>query len=73
MLADLRAGAILCVCLPRVGGREAAAPQPMGTVGLLGAGAAASVLSQALMFSVLPLAGRMLAPAPASGRRAARR
>ena len=65
MLADLRAGAIRCVCLPGIGGREAAAPQPMRTIGLLGAGAAASLLSQALMFSVLPLAGRMLAPAPA--------
>jgi MFS family permease len=65
MLADLRAGAIRCVCLPGAGRREAAAPQPIRTIGLLGAGAAASLLSQALMFSVLPLAGRMLAPAPA--------
>jgi hypothetical protein len=65
MLADLRAGAIRCVCLPGAGGREAAVPQPMRTIGLLGAGAAASLLSQALMFTVLPLAGRMLAPAPA--------
>jgi hypothetical protein len=50
-----------CVCPPSVGGREAAAPQ---SIVLLGAGAAASVLSQALMFSLLPLVGRMLAPAP---------
>jgi hypothetical protein len=67
MFADLRAGAVRCICLPRVGSEEAAVPQPMRTIGLLGAGAAASVLSQALMFSVLPLAGRMLAPAPALG------
>jgi len=64
MLADFRAGAIRCVCLPRMGRQEAAAPQPMLTIGLLGVGAAASVLSQALMFSVLPLAGRWLAPSP---------
>src|SRR5215471_3802842 len=64
MFADFRAGAVNCVCPPAFGGPEAAASQPMRTIGLLGVGAAASVLSQALMFGMLPLAGHMLAPEP---------
>lgn len=62
-VSDFRAGAASCVCAP---GAAAVVRAPLSRreVGLLGAGAAASVLSQALMFSLLPLVGRMLAPAP---------
>ena len=56
-----RAGIAGCVCPPSFGG-EGHGSQPMRTVALLGAGASASVLSQALMFGLLPLAGEMLAP-----------
>lgn len=61
-VSDFRAGASNCVCPP--GTLSGAAPLGRRELGLLGVGAAASVLSQALMFSLLPLAGRMLAPSP---------
>jgi MFS family permease len=55
----IRAGAVACLCsLEELGivAREG--------VGLLAVGAAASALSQIAMFSLLPLAGHMLAPSP---------
>jgi hypothetical protein len=59
-----RAGVANCLCPPGTAGDPLAASAPFRTLALLSAGAAASVLSQALMFSLLPLAGQMLAPLP---------
>ena len=57
-----RAGAVDCVCPP--GSRPAGAGATTG-LGWLTVGAAASVLSQTLMYGLLPLAGAMHAPEPA--------
>lgn len=60
-----RAGIAGCICPPGTDAPDdVSRPRPARAVGLLAAGAAASVLSQALMFSLLPLAGKMLAPQP---------
>jgi hypothetical protein len=59
-----RAGMANCVCPPgSISGSRLVAGYR--EIGLLGAGAVASLLSQALMFSLLPLAGAVLAPVPA--------
>lgn len=55
----IRAGAVACLC--SLEGLGAGAGEG---VGLLAVGAAASALSQIAMFSLLPLAGYMLAPSP---------
>lgn len=62
--ASARAGAVDCVCPP---GSRLAGTGILGRAGLgwLTVGAAASVLSQTLMYGLLPLAGAMHAPEPA--------
>lgn len=64
-IASARAGAVDCICPP--GGRlvgPVAAGAARG-LGWLTVGAAASVLSQTLMYGLLPLAGGLYAPEPA--------
>ena len=58
--AGPRVGALACICPPDAA--VGAPPLGIREVAYLGAGATASLLSQAVMFSLLPLAGRMLAP-----------
>jgi hypothetical protein len=64
-IASARAGAVDCVCPP--GGQLAgvAAEGAARGLGWLTVGAAASVLSQTLMYGLLPLAGGLYAPEPA--------
>lgn len=54
----MRPGAVVCVCPPGAAGQTG----PKRNIGLLSIGAAASVLSQTLMFGLLPLAGAVYAP-----------
>lgn len=58
----MRPGAVVCVCPPgttAAGGSRETVPR---NIALLSVGAAASVLSQILMFGLLPLAGAVYAP-----------
>ena len=63
---SFRAGAVECICPPGQG-VETGPPLTGRALTLLGVGAAASVLSQTLMFGLLPLVGRMFAPETALG------
>ena len=61
-VAAERVGAANCLCPPDIAASGSSGPPQTRVVLLFGAGAAASVLSQALTFSLLPLVGTMLAP-----------
>ena len=64
-IASARAGAVDCVCPPGGQLAGAAAGGTARGIGWLTVGAAASVLSQTLMYGLLPLAGGLYAPEPA--------
>ena len=64
-VASPRAGAVVCICPPDAGVAGSAIGRPARGIGWLTVGAAASVLSQTLMYGLLPLAGGMYAPEPA--------
>jgi MFS family permease len=59
-VSEARAGMAVCVCPPDTA--AGVSSFNIREIGSLSAGAAASVLSQALMFSLLPLVGQNLAP-----------
>ena len=64
-LATPRAGAVTCVCPPDAAPAAGVPGRSARGMGWLTVGAAASVLSQTLMYGLLPLVGGMYAPEPA--------